>query len=121
MVINLTYLFLFAIVTCFDYAGYDLITGKGGCNHVDGGAPTYCLHSKPQTECQASCTSHDTCIAYIFDFINRYCFLIVSDITCPHTYTFYNFTAAKSLDDLVANSNPGEACYAKNLGGNKTI
>ena len=46
---------------------------------------------------------------------------IISDINCPHTYTFYNFTTAKSVDDLVANSNPDETCYAKNLGGYKII
>ena len=123
MPISLTYLFSFAIVAYFDYTGYSLITSNGGCDHVDGGVPTYCLHSKPQTECQASCTSHDTCIAYVFHFSEspRNCALIISGITCPNNYKFYNFTTAKSVDDLVANSNPDEACYAKNLGGSKTI
>ena len=98
-----------------------MITSKGGCSHVDRVAPTYCLHSKPQTECQASCTFHDTCIAYVFEFIHGKCALIISGITCPQNYTFHNTTPVKSVDDLVAYPDPDEACYEKNLGGNEII
>ena len=104
---------------CFDFIDYTLITSNGTCVHKEtGDYPTFCMDEDlSQGECKVQCTNHNSCIAYVYGFHNKDCWLVVSDGRCPNWYRSVNGTDANSIDDLIAHPNTHPyACYAKNLG-----
>ena len=106
--------------TCnFLFPGYSLITNYGACNHVDGGHPSYCIHTSISTisSCESYCTNQKSCVGYAHSAKYEYCLLYVTDSTCPSGFNFdQTEKTAKTMNDLVAQSYPRYVCYGRHPG-----
>ena len=78
--------------------------------------------NKPQSECEADCTSSTSCIAYEFGTVWKHCVLYPTSGNCPSNYKFYQghrFVASLSdLRGITDQHFSSISCYGKINGRN---
>ena len=97
--------------------GYVLIQDRGYCTLANGKFPKFCEanDSKTPNECEADCTSLESCVGYDTNTEDSTCALFPANSNCPSDYEFHgdNFFGggdfAYTPSDLIGK--PGDPSY----------